>query len=126
MWCHLFIGLVFRLNVRLQFYGVPLISYIYQLCPKYHFILEWKKPLIFKQKNHILKTLYIRNSLQEHSSSSQEEEKMFQQPSFLQYAKEQIQFTATIHRILQCFLETPRFTAAVSGGRQGLPGKADS
>lgn len=40
--------------------------------------------------------------------------KMFQQPTLLQnIPKNAIQFTATIHRILQCFLETPRFTAAV-------------
>lgn len=29
----------FRLNLRLWFYNVLLISYIYQHCPKYHFIL---------------------------------------------------------------------------------------
>lgn len=39
---------------------------------------------------------------------------MFQQPSFCQnMPPNTIQFTATIHRILQCFLETLRFTVAM-------------
>lgn len=42
---------------------------------------------------------------------------MFQQPSFLEYMpKNTIQFMATIHRILQCFLEMLRFTVAVFPG----------
>lgn len=80
-----------------------------------------EKAINIQTKESHLKTLYIRNSLQEQSSSSQEEGKMFQQPSFLQnMPKNTIQFMATIHRILQCFLETLRFTVAV------LPGLASA
>ena len=76
-----------------------------------------EKAINIQTKESHLKTLYIRNSLQEQSSSSQEEGKMFQQPSFLQnMPKNTIQFMATIHRILQCFLETLRFTVAVFPG----------